>query len=935
VPSGVVAHEDAAPRAVTALVGRVREVAALEDLLGSASEHGGSVIVRGEPGIGKSALLDVACRLWAARGGRVLRTDGFPAEMRLPFAALHKLLRPVMGVMRRLTSAQQDALARAFEMLDAPAPEMFRVAQAALDLLAEVAGDQALLLVVEDTQWLDRTSAEVLAFVARRLGADPVCLVASGRLVDDDPLAEACDETLSLGPLEQADAERLLSQNGQFDPRTRRTVLTAAAGNPLALVELPKLVGSVTDSGPPSRWIPMTDRLERAFAFRASQLEGRTGDLLLLAALNDSDRVSELVQATSLLRGEAIGVHDLEPAVDAGLVELKWQSVRFRHPLVRSAVYQAAGLGRRQQAHAVLAQVLDGAPDRRAWHRAEATLGPDDSVADDLEDAAVRALRRGATVDAVASWERAARLSTSESRRASRLLRAAEIATDLGDAELSTRLDEALGGCDLGLRDRLRLEWVREKSEQRMLGGASRVNVLVELAERADADGDSELALGFLVTAGHRCWTSNLGERPSELVALALVRMDHLKRDPRLIVTRAYASPFQGSTEVMAMLNHPGLLSSIDPSGLHLLGQAAACLGAFREAQDLLSAAAEGLREEGRLAALALALRLLAWAALRRGQWDVAGPAAEECGRLAEETRQPMILADALSAQAMLAALRGKMDESEGLAARSERLSPIGAVTLATIQHGRAMRAAGAGEPATAFEQQYRVFLPSDPAYHRMQGAWAIGSLAEYAVMSGHEDAARAEVAKLEPLAALTSAPGVHTGLRYARAQLASDDAAEEHFRGTLDATHGEWPFDNARANLAYGAWLRRNKRITDSRDPLRVARDTFDRLGALGWAERARQELRAAGETSTRRAPEAWDQLSPQEIQIAQMVALGLSNKEIGQRLYLSHRTIASHLYRMFPKLGVTSRAQLTHAVTMRPTAGTPSTRVESLDVV
>ena len=920
---------------VTALVGRVREVAVLEGLLGSASETGGSLIVRGEPGIGKSALLDVACSLWAARGGRVLRTDGFPAEMRLPFAALHKLLRPVIGVMRRLTSTQQDALSRAFEMVDAPAPELFRVAQAALDLLAEVAGDQPLLVVVEDTHWLDRASAEVLAFVARRLGADPICLIGSGRPVDDDPLAEACEQTLSLGPLEQSDAERLLSQNGQFDPRTRRSVLTAAAGNPLALVELPKLVGSGADGGAQPRWLPMTDRLERAFAFRAAQLEGRSGDLLLFAALNDSDRVSELLQATSLLRGEAISIHDLQPAVNAGLVELKWQSVRFRHPLMRSAVYQAAGLGRRQQVHAVLAQVLDGVPDRRARHRAEATLGPDDSVADDLEDAAVRALRRGATADAVTLWERAARLSVSESRGASRLLRAAEIATDLGDADLTGRLEEELGGCELGLRDRLRLEWVREKSEDRLLGGASRVKLLVELAERADADGDSELALGFLVRAGHRCWSSNLGERPAELVSLALVRMDHLRRDPRLIVTRAYAAPFSGSTDVMEMLNSPGLLSSVDPSGLHLLGQAAACLGAFQEAQDLLSRSADGLREEGRLAALALALRLLAWAALRRGQWDIAGPAAEECGRLAEETRQPMIFADSLSARAMLAALRGKLDEAEGLASQSERLAPMGAVTLATIQHGRAVRAAGAGDPAAAFEQQLRVYLPSDPAYHRMQGAWAIGSLAEYAVMSGHDDVARAELAKLESEVALTSAPGVHISLRYARAQLASDDAAEEHFRSALDSTHGDWPFDHARVSLAYGAWLRRNKRITDSRDPLRVARDTFDRLGALGFAERARQELRAAGESSTRRAPEAWDQLSPQEIQIAQMVALGLSNKEIGQRLYLSHRTVASHLYRMFPKIGVTSRAQLTHAVNARPTAGTPSHNVTTLDAV
>jgi DNA-binding CsgD family transcriptional regulator len=282
---------------------------------------------------------------------------------------------------------------------------------------------------------------------------------------------------------------------------------------------------------------------------------------------------------------------------------------------------------------------------------------------------------------------------------------------------------------------------------------------------------------------------------------------------------------------------------------------------------------------------------------------------------------RPRLRADALSAQATLASMRGDGDAAAGLATEAERLALAtgSSVTLALIQNARAMAATGAGRPVEAFEQLWRIYQPADPAHQVMQACWAIGSLAEYAVASGHRDEATNELAKLEPLAARTPSTGVHVGLRYARALLADPTRAEALYLDALAPELGDWPFNDARVLLSYGGWLRRNRRVVDARAPLRSAREIFERLEALGWAERARRELRAAGEDSSRRAPETWYQLTAQETQIAQLVAEGLSNKEVGRRLYLSHRTVGSHLYRMFPKLGVTSRAQLARAVSER----------------
>jgi ATP/maltotriose-dependent transcriptional regulator MalT len=355
-----------------------------------------------------------------------------------------------------------------------------------------------------------------------------------------------------------------------------------------------------------------------------------------------------------------------------------------------------------------------------------------------------------------------------------------------------------------------------------------------------------------------------------------------------------------------------------DPEAMHLLGAAALLVGAFDLAAGFLAASAEGLRAQGRLGHLARVLFLWATAAVHLADLDAAIPTADEARRLALETGEPLWAAGALAVQAMLAALHGEFEVAEALAAEAERLSrPIGAsFVLAAIQLARGLAALGNGRHEEAYGHLRRVFDPTDPAAIHSVRFQAIRDLAEAAVHSGYRAEARELLAELELLGEQTPSPSLHVSLRLARPLLAEDADAEALFLAGLDADLHRWPFDRARLQLAYGTWLRRQRRIAESRAPLRAARQTFDALGLIPWGERARQELRASGERSHRQAPEARDQLTPQELQIAQMAAAGLSNREIGQRLYLSHRTVGSHLYRIFPKLGITARSGLRDAL-------------------
>ena len=905
--------------ATDVLLGRDQELDQLRALVAKIADRGASLLITGDAGLGKTALLGAVGDQASELDWLVLRTAGTPSEATLPLAALHLLLQPAMADLDRLQPSLREALAGAFGLRDTEAPQVYRIALAVLALLAELATRQPVAVIVDDAQWIDRSSAEVLAFVARRVSADRILVLAATRPHDDDPFAQSDVPELVLTPLSDAAARALLdSADAAMNDTTRRVMLAIAAGNPLALLELPKsLTGADLDAVSPGP-LPLTERLERAFAARASVLPKATGDLLLLAAANDVDNLGEVLAAYSAMCSRPAEVSELDAAVSGGLLNVDGGAVHFRHPLMRSAIYQSAGLGQRRAAHAALAEATASDPDRCVWHRATAVVGVDAEIAVELDEAAARCRQRGDISAAVAALERAASLSATDVTRGRRLVLAAELLYEIGRTNLSERLLREAGSTGLHDHDQLRLEAVRELSDSKMLGGVARVETLIALAHRARTRNDTDLAAGFLLRAATRCWHLNFGSEVGQGVVAATDELGLAAPDPRRLVIHAYAAPFSRGNEVIDHLARRTPNPGDDPNDQLLLGHAAACVGAFPQAEIFCGAAADGLREQGRLALLAQALSLTAWAALRRSRWHIAEPAAAECVRLAQDTHQPIVQVAGLAAQAMLAAIRGEEDSAFTLAAQAERLGATtrNSVGLALIQTARAMSEAGAGRPATAFDHLWRIYQVDDPAHQRMQACWAIGLLAEVAAQSGQLSAAQSELAQFEARATHTSSEGVHIALRYARTWFTSPEDNEHVFGLALDTDLSDWPFEHARLLLAYGTWLRRQRRVTESRKPLRRACEEFERLGAVPWARRARLKLRASGESRAGPTINTRNSLSPQELQIAQLVADGLSNKEIAQRLYVSPRTVGSHLYRIFPKLGVTSRAQLAKAL-------------------
>jgi DNA-binding CsgD family transcriptional regulator len=660
--------------------------------------------------------------------------------------------------------------------------------------------------------------------------------------------------------------------------------------------------------------LPLTARLERAFAARATGLPAPARSVLLAAAIDDEADLTEVLAVARSLAGPALPADAVDPAVSAGLVAADQVSIRFRHPLVRSAIYQQASAPQRRAAHAALAAVLAGQPDRRAWHRAAATAGVDEEVAAELEAAASRAHRRGAVQVALVRQRRAAMLTPDPGRRAARLLRAAEIGFELDRRDVVDRLLTEAEQYRPGRLQRAWIAWIREMSYDGIPGDAQRLRNLVQVADQTRLAGDTDLALNLLLGATVRYWWADPGEPARELVVAAAERAGAAECDPRLLAILAACSPISRGGDILARLTRVAASDVADPQRAFLLGGAAHAAGDVERAVMFLSGAADGLRAQGRLALLARALGVQANAAIQLGNWAMAVTTADEGARLAEETGQPIRLAVAKTSQAQLAALRGQCDVADALISEVERTAIPGRISilLAITQLARGISALSARRYAEAYENLRRMFDPADAAFHPRELFAAIPYLAEAAAHTGRTEEARAVLAGLEPLAALTPAPKLHVGLAYARAALAAADDAQPLFDAAFAATAGRWPHDRARLELLYGSWLRRHRRVTESRVPLRAARDWFDTHGLNSWADQARQELRAGGETSRRRAPNAWDRLSPQELQIARMAAGGLSNRDIGERLYLSHRTVGYHLYRIFPKLGITSRSQL-----------------------
>jgi DNA-binding CsgD family transcriptional regulator len=898
------------------LYGRDKELARLHDLVDHVSDGGGGLVIRGEAGIGKSALMARAAARARERGLSVLTATAVQSEARFAFAGLHQLLHPFLDAIQGLPDPQRRALGMAFGMLDAQdgkAPDVFLIALGALGVISDAAAAAPLMLAVEDAQWLDGPSCQVLGFIGRRLDMEPVILLFGVREGVSSPADEVGLPELRIPPLDAVAADALLSSRAEdLPPDLRARVLREAAGNPLALIELPKALADYDDTRPaPQHPLPLTARLEEVFAARLTGFPAGSRTLLLLASLDDRGETGDLLKAAGLMLAHPLGAEAFDPAVAGGLGVVETGRFRFRHPLMRSAVQQAAALSERRRGHAVLAEVLADRPDRSVWHRAAAADRPAETVAADLVELARRARLRGGGDVAVAALELAASLSD-QSRQGQGLVEAAWLASELGRWDVSLRLARQARQLPLSAYERTMVAYLLELLGDSWTGPAS-IRSFLQVAEDLAAAGDKARALQAISRVSLRFYFANPDDETRQRIVALAGQVTASRDDPFFLEVLAYADPVGQGSEVIDRLTALAAAGLTDFGELLAAGGAASAVWADDLSVPLLREGGEGCRAAGHLVGMTRALAFGAWAYLRRGEIRAAVPAAAEAARMAVESRQPRYLAVAKAALAITAGERG--DAAAGqLAAEAEAvLLPMGANPMLSLVELARGRIALADERFTeAYDHFARIFDPGDIAHLPFVRGWALADIVDAAVYAERDLGEVLEfVAEWETIAARTGAGLLCAQLSYARAILADEAIAPQRFAAALTETSG-WPSYRARTQLAYGTWLRRRRHNAESRTPLREAAAAFAVLGSTRFADRAQRELRASGGRVRRRQPEVWDQMTPQELQIAQLAADGLTNREIGERLYISHRTVGTHLYQLFPKLGVTSRTEL-----------------------
>jgi DNA-binding CsgD family transcriptional regulator len=913
----------------TALVGRRRERELLDGLIGAVRAGESRVLViRGEPGVGKTALLEYAAE--RGSGSMVARAAGVQSEMELAFAGLHQLLTSVLDRAERLAGPQRDALRTVFGISPGPPPDRFLVALAVLSLLSDVGEERPLICLVDDEQWLDRASAEVLAFVAHRLEAESVGLVFAARVPSDD-LAGLPE--LMVEGLRERDARVLLDSvlTGPLDARVRDQIVTETRGNPLALLELPlgvppaELAGGFALPGA----VPLSGRIEESFTRRLNDLPGDTRRLLQIAA---ADPVGEPLLVWRAADWLGIPTQAATPAVQSGLLEFGAR-VRFRHPLVRSAVYRSASLQERQDAHRALAQATDPAtdPDRRAWHRAQATPGPDEDVAEELERSAGRAQARGGLAAAAAFLERAAMLTPEPARRAQRLLAAARSKRDAGALDAALGLLVAVEAGPLNDLERARVDLIRGQIalEQRRSGDAGRL--LVSAARRLEPL-DVALARETHLEALGAALAADLDIAGGVLEAAEAARAAPAGPDPPRTVdvlldafalrsTDGYAAaaPMLGKAlEMLLALK----VSKDRPHSLWLAGGRASVLVAVElwdaEAWHALAARqAQLTRETGALVQLQLALSFLARSHIAAGELATAALVIEEDRLIAEASGNERLV----NARMTLAAWRGREPQaSELIQATRDEATAHGWTSNA---YASAVLYNGLGRHDEARDAVWRAFERD-----RMgAGPFLVPELAEAASRTGDLALVRAA---LEWLSQRTRVRPTHWVLGIearVRALLSEGEPADRLYRESLvHLGRTRVRAEVGRSHLLYGEWLRRERRRIDAREQLRAALELFASMGAEAFAERSRRELLATGETVRKRTVQTRDQLTAQEAQIARLARDGLSNPEIGARLFISPRTVKYHLRKVFIKLGISSRNELQRALPSDPaTVQTP----------
>ena len=910
------------------LLDRLPERAALSQLLDAARAGRSSVLVmRGEPGVGKTALLEYAVE--SAAGLRVARVAGIESEMELAFASFQQLCAPMLGKLEGLPDPQRAALGVAFGLNTGAAPDRFLVGLAALSLLSEVAEQQPLLCVIDDAQWLDRASAQALAFVARRLLAEPVALVFATREPGDE--FRGLPELL-VGGLRDGDAQELLSSvvRGPLDERVRDRILAETRGNPLALLELPRDVPGVPSvSGFPPGMSGLSGRIEDSFRGRLEVLPATTRRLMLVAAAEPAGEPALVWRAAERLGIEAEAV---APAADAGLLAIG-ERVTFRHPLVRSAAYRAAPPAERRTAHQALADATDpqADPDRRAWHRAQAALGPDEDVASELERSAGRAQARGGLAAAAAFLERAAALTLDPARRAERALAAAQATYQAGAFDAALGL---LATAEAGPPDQFR------RARADLLRG--------QIAFTSSHGGDVP---PLLLKAA----------RQFEQLDLRLARETYLDALAAAIFAGrlAVGGGVREVAEAALAAPRPGPARGPD---LLLDGLALLVCEGYAAGAPVLRRAVSAFR--GRDISRDEELRWL-WLACHAATivWDYASEdvLSDRQVTLAREAGALVALSAAFYGRAAVHLFAGEFTEAASLVAQAESVieaigssvAPYGALVLAVFRgrEGQApqliqtatddARRRGEGQALSLVQWADAVLCNSLGRYEEALAAAQRASedspavtFATLALVELIEAAARSAVPEraadaLQRLSGIARACGTDWALgaeARSRALVSDGAAAESLYREAIDRFgRTRLRVDLGRAHLVYGEWLRRQRRRRDAREQLGRAYQIFDSIGAAAFAGRARIELRATGGHARQHTIETPDTLTAQEALIARLAGEGASNPQIAAQLFISPATVAYHLRKVFTKLGISSRRQLAPAIPARQGAAPP----------
>jgi len=906
-----------------ALVGRDHELNMIDGFLDSAVERGATMVLSGEPGTGKTALLDAAAAKSSPSGARVVRAVGAEFESDFSFSGLNQVLSPLFADASGLAPEYKGALRVALGFGAGPQPDRLVVSNAATALLGQAALTQPLLVIIDDAQWLDRPSIAVLTFAARR-GVAKVNFLWAIRSGRSAPIEHSGMPTHLLEALSDEAAGSLLDSSfPSLAPRVRQRVIVEAAGNPLALMELPRALSTpqlaAVEALPGI--LPLTARLHALFEGRITCLPSQTRRVLLLAALDGAGdlRVLQAGADTSAL------FDDLAPAERDRLIFVDDvnQRVNFRHPLIRSAVVQLSTGGERRDAHRALASALLDQPDRHAWHLAEASLNPDERVATMLDQAAYRMLHRGDLVSAATTSTRAAALSPEPADRARRLAFAAYYGARSGEHQTGSRLLAVARQADPeftgSLRDAVTAAYL-------LLAGDGHISTVHRLllnalrARPAPWDRPDQVVVEALHTLALVCWfggTAELWKPYSEVVSRLI---PPLPQD-FLSIHTVLADPARATAASLTHLERAlvGLRDETDPTAIWRISGSARYVDRQNLCQEPLYRIVQGSTGDGIVGTCGL--RDLALNCFLTGQWDESERLVSEGITGAEKQQNRLQVGDFRYVLALLAAVRGHDDSNRTLCDELTNLGVSrGALSLQRgALHARALAAIGRGD----FEQAYQCAAAVSPlgtfASHVGEALFVCMDLVEAAVRTNRLDEANAHVAAMDEEGIAALSPRLAMIAAGSAALASPAKLATELFERALAVPDIEqWPFDRARVQLAFGEHLRRRRSISRSRAHLSAAMGVFERLGAGPWARRAGNELRATGQV--RLTGHRLDRvLTPQEREIAELAASGLSNKQIGERLYLSHKTIANHLGRTFPKLGIASRAGLRDALMFR----------------